>query len=275
MQIPVIESLVQGACLCLQEPDVDRKLLLIDLVGNKLKDDFPVNNGNFKPPGNSRPGIPERPVLVSSNELPRRGTGSDKNRIALIHSLAHIEFNAINLALDAVVRFRDMPDKYYTDWFNIAVEEKKHFCLLRNYLNSKEHDYGDLNAHDDLWQLAEKTSHDLLLRLALVPRTMEARGLDVTPGMINKFRHIQDLDMVEILETIYLDEIGHVNTGTFWFRFVCGRRNLDADKTFLDIVAGQLKSMPQVSINYDARSKAGFSDRELEFIGNFNEGTGG
>jgi len=173
------------------------------------------------------PGRPEKPELVDARSLPKRGMGSKQGRLGLIHSLAHIEFNAINLALDAVYRFRGMPIEYYDDWLRVASDEGQHFLLLHERLESLESSYGALNAHDGLWDMARQTSHDILVRMALVPRILEARGLDVAPPMIEKLTHVGDLDTAAILERIYRDEITHVEVGNRWFRYICEERELD------------------------------------------------
>ena len=168
--------------------------------------------------GESRP---SRPQLVSPKELTRRGLGTKEGHAALIHSLCHIEFNAINLALDAVYRFRGMPESYYGDWWKVAKEEAYHFDLLRKHLSSLGYTYGDFVAHNGLWQAALDTAHDPLVRMALVPRVLEARGLDVTPGIMKRLQEMGDQRAVEILKIIHRDEIGHVAIGSRWFKFLC------------------------------------------------------
>ena len=165
----------------------------------------------------STPGRPERPALVSPRDLHRRSLHTPEGHAALIHSIAHIEFNAINLALDAVYRFRDMPTAYYDDWMQVAGEEAYHFQLVCAHLKSLDYDYGDFDAHNGLWEMAQKTADDPLVRMALVPRVLEARGLDVTPGISKKLADRGDKEAVAILEIIFQDEIGHVEIGTRWF----------------------------------------------------------
>ena len=210
------------------------------------------------------PGRPPRPFLVHPRNLPRRRPGSPEGRTALIHAIAHIEFNAINLALDAVWRFRDLPREYYADWLRVAAEEAKHFTLLQQRLAALGHGYGDLPAHNGLWDMALRTAHDPLHRMALVPRVMEARGLDVTPGMIRRFRELGDPMTVEVLETILAEEVGHVSAGTRWFRHLCLERGLEPEPTYFALLADYLGDDIRCPLHLEARREAGFSDNELE-----------
>ena len=178
------------------------------------------------------PGRPERPELVSPRELPRRGLGSEPGRAALLHALAHIEFNAINLAVDAVYRFPDMERDFYIDWARVGADEARHFGMLRGLLNDRGYDYGDFPAHNGLWETAVKTDHDLLVRMALVPRVLEARGIDVTPGLMKSLRGVGADDAVAALDVIYHDEIEHVHIGNRWFHAACGWANQEPRATF-------------------------------------------
>jgi len=180
------------------------------------------------------PGRPTKPALVDPRTLPRRGLGSMAGRIALLHSLAHIEFNAINLALDAVYRFRAMPLDYVADWLRVASEEGQHFLLVCARLSDFDAHYGDYDAHDGLWDMARRTEHDVLVRMALVPRILEARGLDVAPPMMEKLIHHGDAESAAVLQRIYTDEITHVAVGNRWFRHVCDARELDGCAVFKD-----------------------------------------
>ncbi|HBH35041.1 MAG TPA: DUF455 domain-containing protein [Gammaproteobacteria bacterium] len=209
-------------------------------------------------------GHPDRPELVNPRDLPQRGLGSAEGRAALIHAVTHIEFNAINLALDAVCRFRQMPAEYYTEWLSIASEESKHFNLLNNRLNKLDSIYGKFTAHNGLWDMAMRTAHDPLHRMALIPRVMEARGLDVTPGMIKRFRRVGDQETVEILELILREEIGHVKAGSRWFNYLCEQRGIDAEATYLDLVHEYMGNGLHCPIHLQARLDAGFSESELQ-----------
>ncbi|MBE9568323.1 MAG: ferritin-like domain-containing protein [Proteobacteria bacterium] len=209
-------------------------------------------------------GRPENPELVDAREVPRRNFNSLKGRLTLVHAIAHIEFNAINLALDAVYRFQDMPQQYYLDWCRVAAEEALHFSLLSSYLESHGMSYGDLPAHNGLWEMAVKTDFDVLVRMALVPRVLEARGLDVTPTMIEKLKVIGDTELVEILEKIFIDEIGHVKIGSYWFKTLCEQRQLDSQKTFLQLIEKYMQGAKFGPFEKDARIEAGFTPEEMQ-----------
>lgn len=212
------------------------------------------------------PGRPDRPCLVDPQKLPRRGLGSIEGRIALVHSLAHIEFNAINLALDAVYRFRSMPLAYVEDWLRVASDEGEHFLLLHDRLIELGSAYGELAAHDGLWDMARRTDHDVLVRMALVPRILEARGLDVAPPMIERLQQIRDHDTAAILQRIYTDEITHVEVGNRWFRHVCDQRELDGRQVFHDLLRGENSAYLKSPYNREARLQAGFNEQELDLI---------
>ncbi len=212
------------------------------------------------------PGRPEEPKLVDPKSLAKRGLGSQAGRIALLHSLAHIEFNAINLALDAVYRFRGMPTDYVTQWLNVASDEGQHFLLLANRLRTLNTHYGALPAHDGLWEMALRTDHDVLVRMALVPRILEARGLDVAPPMIKKLEKQGDHDSAQILQRIYTDEITHVEIGNRWFRYVCDQRNLNGAAVFRDLLAGPSSAYLRSPFNDEARLQAGFTVEEMQVI---------
>lgn len=212
------------------------------------------------------PGRPAHPELVDARDLPRRSLGSVEGRIALLHSLAHIEFNAINLALDAVYRFRGLPLRYVEDWLRVASDEGEHFLLLHERLQSLGAHYGKLPAHDGLWDMARRTDHDVLVRMALVPRILEARGLDVAPPMIDKLRHLDDHASADILQRIYTDEITHVEVGNRWFRFICEQRSLDGTTVFRDLLRGHNSAYLRSPYNREARLQAGFNEQELDLI---------
>ena len=208
------------------------------------------------------PGRPAQPLLISPREVPNRGLGSVEGRAALCHAVAHIEFNAINLALDACWRFAGMPADYYTDWLSVAQDEARHFLAMRARLRELGSDYGALPAHNGLWEAAEKTAHDVLVRMACVPRVLEARGLDVTPGMIRRLRELRDHDTIAVLEVILAEEVRHVEIGTRWFRWCCAQRGLDSVATFKRLIAEHGAQL-RPPFNWDARSRAGFLPEEL------------
>jgi len=207
----------------------------------------------------SVPGRPERPLLVAPRLLKSRGLGSGRGRAALIHAVAHIEFNAINLALDAVYRFRGMPADYYRDWLAVALDEARHFELLVARLALLGFAYGDFPAHDGLWEVAQRTADSCLHRMALVPRVLEARGLDVTPAMIERLRRVDDLETIAVLEVILREEVGHVAVGTRWFQHCCALQGLDPDATFLELVRSHSAAAIRLPFNDAAREIAGFS----------------
>ena len=212
------------------------------------------------------PGRPPRPAMVHPRELPRRGLGSLEGRAAFIHSIAHIELNAVDLAWDAAYRFRDMPADYYADWVRIAADEARHFMMLRECLQALGQDYGDFDAHNGLWEMCEKTAHDGLARMALVPRVLEARGLDVTPGMIVKLRGLDDDATADVLEVILREEVAHVAAGSRWFRWFCERRGIAPEPEFRRLLAQYARAVLHGPFNVEARSAAGFSADELEAL---------
>lgn len=209
------------------------------------------------------PGRPLQPALVPPQRVPRRRPGSPAGRAALIHAIAHIEFNAINLALDAVARFAGMPGDFYRDWAGVAAEEARHFSLLSGHLATLGHAYGDFAAHDGLWEAARKTRDDVLARMALVPRILEARGLDVTPAMQNRLRAAGDHTAAGILEIILQDEIGHVAVGNRWFLWLCARRGVASEAAFLRLCKDYGQAQPRPPFNVAARLAGGFSAAEL------------
>lgn len=217
------------------------------------------------------PGRPEKPELVDARSVARRGLGSHAGKVAFVHSLAHIEFNAINLALDAIYRFRGMPAEYYDDWLRVASDEGKHFNLLHDRLGSLGSYYGALPAHDGLWDMARRTDHDILVRMALVPRILEARGLDVAPPMIEKLTQLGDEETAAILQRIYTDEITHVEVGNRWFRHICEQRKLDGTQVFRDLLEGENSAYLRSPYNREARLLAGFNEAELALIKEMEE----
>ena len=195
--------------------------------------------------------------------MPARGLGTVEGRAALLHAVAHIEFNAINLALDAAWRFRGMPREFYLDWCGVAADEARHFRLLRARLAALGHAYGDFPAHNGLWEMAERSAGRCLERMALVPRLLEARGLDVTPGMIARFRSLGDHESVAVLETILREEVAHVAIGTRWFEWCCAREGLEPRETFLDLLREVARGALRGPFNVEARRAAGFGDAEM------------
>ena len=208
----------------------------------------------------ARPGRPERPLLKRPGEVPKRKINrGTAGRSALLHALAHIELNAIDLAVDIIARFtdEDLPRAFYDDWVKVADEEAKHYLLLAARLQELGMAYGDLPAHDGLWQAAEETAHDLLARLAVVPLVLEARGLDVTPTMIAKLEAVEDHDSAAVLEVIYSEEIGHVAIGKRWFDHLCAARGLAPQETWQALVRRHFRGQLKPPFNEEARDQAG------------------
>lgn len=209
------------------------------------------------------PGRPLKPVLVHPGQLKHRAVGTREGRGALIHALTHIEANAVNLALDVIWRFPDMPERFYRDWLKVAQEEALHFQLLAGHLSGIGFEYGDLPAHDGLWEMAEKTRGDLLARLALVPRTLEARGLDASLPIRNKLISVGDRKGADILDIILRDEIGHVAIGNHWYRHLCTLRELDPVSTYANLAKAYGARKLSGPFNMEARRAAGFDEAEL------------
>jgi uncharacterized ferritin-like protein (DUF455 family) len=216
------------------------------------------------------PGRPLRPHLIHPAKVPQRSPATPEGLAALLHAIAHIEFNAINLALDAVWRFEGLPDAFHHDWLRVAREEAFHFTLLADHLGTLGHGYGDFDAHDGLWEMCEKTKGDVVARMALVPRTLEARGLDATPQIQGKLRQAGSpaaRRAVEILDVILRDEVGHVAIGNRWYRFLCEREGLDPVAHYR--VLAQRHAAPRLRgpFNLEARRAAGFDEEELAALG--------
>ena len=214
-----------------------------------------------------RPARPQRPELRNPRDMPRRSKGGNRTgRIALLHALAHIELNAIDLACDIIARFADadLPHGFHDDWVAVADEEARHFELLCERLAAHDARYGDLVAHDGLWQAAEQTSGNLLARLAVVPLILEARGLDVAPAMIANLRSTGDAASADVLEIIYRDEIGHVEIGMRWFEHVCRARGLAPVTTYHNLVRQHFHGQLKPPFNADARRRAGFGPEFYE-----------
>ena len=215
------------------------------------------------------PGRPARPELVHPARVPRRSPNKPEGLAALLHAIAHIEFNAINLALDAVWRFDAMPREFYLDWTRVAGEEAFHFTLLAGHLATLGHSYGDFTAHDGLWSMCEKTSADIVARMALVPRTLEARGLDATPQIQEKLRKVATpaaMRSVEILDVILRDEVGHVAIGNRWYKWLCEREGFDPVAQYRLLAQRYAAPRLHPPFNAEARRCAGFSEEELALL---------
>lgn len=208
-------------------------------------------------------GRPARPELIDHTSVPHRKPSSAEGLAALLHAIAHIEFNAINLALDCIYRFRGLPADFYAGWLQVAAEEAYHFGLVTARLAATGFAYGDFPAHRGLWDMAVKTAGDPLARMALVPRVLEARGLDATPPIVAKLRKVGDDATIEVLDIILRDEIGHVALGDRWFRHFCAERRLQPEETYLALMTEFDAPWPPKPLNVEARRKAGFSAGEI------------
>lgn len=259
------KNLYTAALSCLLSTDPDEKIRLASqlqqawLAGELVRPIYPDTAQKIAVPGR-----PNKPELVLPKQMKQRKLHHLEGRIALLHAVAHIEFNAINLALDAVYRFREMPDTYYRDWLQVAAEEAYHFNLVRSRLRELGADYGDLPAHNGLWEHALKTDHDVLVRMALVPRVLEARGLDVTPPMMERLQEVGDTATAAVLAIILRDEVGHVRMGSHWYRYCCELQGLEPESTFRQLLREVLQAPVRGPFYTAGRLQAGFSANELE-----------
>ncbi len=253
-------TLGEAACRVLLTPDPGEKAALSREMAARWRAGELGEDCLAMPP--DRPARPATPALLPPAEMPRRRGGALRNRIALLHAVAHIEFNAIDLAWDMVARFASfdgetMPRAFLDDWVGVADDEARHFSMIRERLLALGADYGDLPAHDGLWQAAEATRHDALARLAVVPMVLEARGLDVTPAMIERLQGMGDEQSAAALKVIYADEISHVAAGERWFRYLCRRRDKDVQTHFHALVRENFAGLLKPPFNHDARLAAG------------------
>jgi len=266
--LPTAPSARRAALDALLQPDPQRKaalaLALLAALGDGRVHIDPAEH--VEPPAAPLPGRPARPELIAAQRLPRRNPRDRLGHAALIHAIAHIEFNAINLALDAVWRFRGLPAAFYEDWLRVAAEEAEHFTLLRQHLLSLGADYGDFPAHNGLWEMAEKTAGDVLARMALVPRTLEARGLDVNPAIRAKLAAAGDARGAAILDRILADEIGHVAIGNRWYHWACAQHGRDPLTAADELAAAYGAPRLKAPFNRQARLRAGFSAAELDAL---------
>lgn len=255
---------------CLQARQPEDKIAALDSLLRDLPQ-LPVDCAEATPGPVLPPGRPERPSLVAPRDVAQRGLGTAAGRAALVHAIAHIEFNAINLALDAAWRFRDLPDQFALDWIGVAADEARHFQMLQARLRELGHEYGDFPAHDGLWEMAEKTAGSVLERMALVPRVLEARGLDVTPGMIQRLRAAGDDASADVLEIILAEEVGHVAIGSRWFSWCCAREGVEPGPTFIGLLRTVGRGSLRGPFNLPARRAAGFDEDEMQRIADMLE----
>jgi uncharacterized ferritin-like protein (DUF455 family) len=256
-----ITSLRGGATMAITSPDLDIKTRLAQETATRWFERRLSLRSPLDPPLASRPGRPAKPELVPPKAVEKRSLHTPNGRIALLHSIAHIELNAVDLALDIVARFatEPVPLSFFDGWMTVAFEEAKHFRMVRTRLNEMGADYGDMPAHDGLWQAAHSTRNDLTARLAVVPLILEARGLDVTPSLQAKMRETGDTETAAILDVIYNDEKGHVAIGAKWFRFLCARERKDPAMTFQQLVRANFRGSLKAPFNDIARAEAGLT----------------
>ncbi len=263
-----MKNLYEEAKNCFLTADPDEKLALsLEISGAWESDLLEWRESDsliHEPLQLNQPGRQDKPLLVDVAKVKNRGFKSEQQRASLIHALAHIELTAVNLAWDSVYRYRHLPKEYYDDWIQTGKEESQHFILLRQSLRDMGYDYGDFPAHNELWQMAVNTADDLMARMAIVHRVLEARALDVVPFSLSKFRDIGDSKTADALVIIANDEIGHVNSGARWFRYRCEQEQVDPDKMFFTLIQKYLKSTPKGPFNREARMKAGFSLVEMQ-----------
>ncbi|WP_372383097.1 ferritin-like domain-containing protein [Xanthomonas sp. NCPPB 1068] len=266
MSIGSFEStdLFSAARLCLDQADPLQKVALTQQYAEAFRaGHLMIASAAPAPEPIRMPGRPPTPILVHPRELPRRGLGTPEGRAAFIHAIAHIELNAIDLAWDAVYRFRGLPEGFYADWVAVADDESRHFMLLRARLKAHAHDYGDFAAHNGLWEMCEKTAHDGLARMALVPRVLEARGLDVTPAMIVKLRSLGDAATADVLDIILREEVAHVAAGSRWYRWYCEQAGVEPRARFKALLREYAGGYLHGPFNIQARLLAGFDEEEL------------
>jgi len=264
-----MKNVFEFAEACLHNSPIDEKLALTHQARHALENgelsfisDQPVMSI-------AKVKFPDKPILLAPRDMPKRKLGTVEGVAAFFHAIAHVEFVAIYLAWDMLYRFRGMPDQFYQDWLRIADEEAQHFALIRTHLLAMHVAYGDLPAHSGLWDHAKDTADDLLARLAMVPRCMEARGLDVTPALIAKFRQQGDDSSVALLNRILNDEVGHVERGSYWFKFVCEQQGFEHEFKYRQLIRQYYQGgKPKGPFNREMRIIAGFSNAELDWLEN-------
>jgi len=262
-----MRNLYDIAEACLHDANIDEKLELTHHARQLLADGQLSFAPNQPVASITRVIFPEKPILQAPRNMPKRKITSPEGVIAFFHAIAHVEFVAIYLAWDLLYRFRGLPEQFYQDWLCVADEEAQHFGLIRQHLRSFNVEYGDLPAHGGLWDHATETADDLLARLALVPRCMEARGLDVTPAIIAKFVAKGDETGIAILTRILNDEVKHVERGSYWFKTICNQQGLDPERQYQSLITQYYRGgKPKGPFNREMRKIAGFSDAELDWL---------
>jgi uncharacterized ferritin-like protein (DUF455 family) len=261
-----VENIFTIAAQCLHQTDITQKIE----TTHHAKQLFEKNQLSFESSAPVLPitetKFPTKPELLRPRDMPRRRLNSPIGIRAFFHALAHIEFIAIYLAWDILYRFRGMPDQFYQDWLHIADEEAQHFTLIKNHLADMGVDYGDLPAHQGLWEHSEDTADNLLARLAIIPRCMEARGLDITPKMIEKFKAQDDDKAVTLLTRILNDEVGHVKIGSYWFKKLCDQQGFNHEEKYKELITQFYQGKPKGPFNRKLRIIAGFSSAEIDWL---------
>jgi uncharacterized ferritin-like protein (DUF455 family) len=262
-----MNNIFEIAEACLYDPDIEKKLSLTHQAKALLENNQLIIDHQLPVQPICAVKFPDKPILKAPRQMPKRKLTTPEGVIAFFHAIAHVEFMAIYLAWDLLYRFRGLPKQFYQDWLNVADEEAQHFALIRRHLQGMGIEYGDLPAHGGLWDHASATADNLLARLALVPRCMEARGLDVTPGIIAKFTAQSDQAGVAILNRILTDEVRHVERGSYWFKFFCTLQGLEPENQYQSLIRQYyLGGKPKGPFNRAMRKTAGFSDTELDWL---------
>ena len=262
-----MKNLFEFAEVCLYNANIEEKLELTHQAWQTLVNGELILNSNHPILPIAQVSFPVNPILLAPRHMPKRKLNTTEGVSAFFHAIAHVEFVAIYLAWDIIYRFRGMPEQFYQDWLLIADEEAQHFELIRSHLQAMQLDYGDLPAHNGLWDHATDTADDLLARLAVVPRCMEARGLDVTPAIIGRFRQLGDDLSVALLKRILTDEVGHVERGSYWFKFLCKQQGFEAEAKYRQLIKQYYQGgKPKGPFNREMRIIAGFSSAELDWL---------
>jgi uncharacterized ferritin-like protein (DUF455 family) len=262
-----MKTVFEFAESCLHSPSIEEKLLLTHQAWQHWQSGLLSFNTNDPVLAITEAKFPDKPVLLPPRAMPNRKLTTVDGVVAFFHAIAHVEFIAVSLAWDLLYRFRGLPEQFYQDWLNVAYEEAQHFEMLHSHLQTMGVNYGDLPAHSGLWDHAVDTADDLLGRLAMVPRCMEARGLDVTPAIIAKFTAIGDNTSVTLLTRILTDEVGHVERGSYWFKFVCQQQGIEPEATYQALIRQYYRGgKPKGPFNREMRLIAGFSDTELDWL---------
>ena len=257
----VVNALHYWAHKALMARSMEEKSTLIDYMGRSPKTPASIE---LEPIRIEQPGYPESLNFVHPRSLKQRRLSTDEGRACFLHAIAHIEFNAVNLALDAMYRFRQLPEEYYFDWLRVAAEEVSHHQLLLDRIHELGFEYGDFPVHQGLWDVAKTSDKDLMTRMALVPCVLEARGLDVTPSMIDKLKAADDERSAEVLQVILDQEVDHVAIGIRWYTFACQKENVDPVDRFVELLEANLPNRVRGPFNVQQRVAAGFTAEWLE-----------